>query len=320
QISKGTSKFGIENISAFPLRGYHIEKKSYIRVITWNQFDWYNALKAVREVDICTASDDLTPIYYYRKVACEKRLPLSSWATLSNYFHEYIQGGFNDSQYDWPFIMEKAKKLGVLELMFNHMSIKPMSLEKITKWQYQCNMIKVNNGNFYSRHLKTPRCVAINVQLCFKKFYPKAEKKTNATMTEQMREVAKYCIIDALSCQRLMIKHNVINGYREVASIAFISLFDTHYFAIGMKGLKNKHPVTGLDFASLYLSLIMTYNLSPDKIILSRKHAESLGDKHNNIPEEKGLYAKILEYLSSKWNEIKKRLAPLKKERKTWNW
>ncbi|CAI2189496.1 12734_t:CDS:2, partial [Funneliformis geosporum] len=202
-----------------------------------------------------------------------------------------------------------------------------------------------------------------------------ALNETNVTTAEQMREVAKYCIIDALSCQRLMIKRNVINEYREVASIAFISLFDTHYFAIGMKvsnllsasawregiltstisermetesfpgayvfppmkGLENKRPVTGLDFASLYPSLIMTYNLSPDKIILSRKHAESLRDsgkrlheinfkfngndvlawsiEHNNIPEEKGLYAKILEYLSSKRNEIKKRLAPLK-ERK----
>src|SRR6266496_4916996 len=59
---KGTSKFGIENISAFPLQGYHTEKKLYIRIITWNQFDRYNALKAVRGVGICTASDDLTPI------------------------------------------------------------------------------------------------------------------------------------------------------------------------------------------------------------------------------------------------------------------
>ncbi|RGB23525.1 hypothetical protein C1646_774370 [Rhizophagus diaphanus] len=33
---KGTSKFGIENISAFPLQEYYTEKKSYIRVITWN--------------------------------------------------------------------------------------------------------------------------------------------------------------------------------------------------------------------------------------------------------------------------------------------
>ncbi|CAI2201075.1 17101_t:CDS:1, partial [Funneliformis geosporum] len=116
-------------------------------------------------------------------------------------------------------------------------------------------------------HLKIPGCVAINVRPCFKKFYPTAEKsslayylrecnldnkvdlpisrmnkyykealkETNATTAEQMREVAKYCIIDALSCQRLMVKRNVINEYREVASIALISLFNTHYFAIEMK-------------------------------------------------------------------------------------
>ena len=60
---------------------------------TWNQYDRYKALKAVRAVGMCTASDDLNCQYYYRKVAREERLPLSSWATLSNYFHEYIQGG-----------------------------------------------------------------------------------------------------------------------------------------------------------------------------------------------------------------------------------
>src|SRR5205809_4907318 len=107
----------------------------------------------------------------------------------------------------------------------------------------------------------------IDARPCFKKFYPKAEKsslayylrecnldnkvdlpihrmnkyyervskETNATMTEQMREVAKYCIIDALSCQRLMVKRNAINEYRELASVAFISLYDLHYFAVGMK-------------------------------------------------------------------------------------
>jgi DNA polymerase elongation subunit (family B) len=188
-----------------------------------------------------------------------------------------------------------------------------------------------------------------------------------------MHEVAKYCIIDALSCQRLMIKRNIINEYREVSNIAFLSLFDAHYFAGGMKvcnllsasawqrgiltsmissqqtetgkfpgayifppvkGLKNRRPVTGLDFASLYPNLIITYNLSPDKIILSKEHAISVeqSDKklhkieflfnnnpqrawsvrHNNIHEEKGLYANVLEYLSGKRNEMKKRLAPLK--------
>ena len=50
-------------------------------------------MKAVREVDIHTASDDLNCQYYYRKIAREERLPLSSWAVLSNYLYEHIQGG-----------------------------------------------------------------------------------------------------------------------------------------------------------------------------------------------------------------------------------
>ncbi|RGB25509.1 hypothetical protein C1646_771624 [Rhizophagus diaphanus] len=78
-ILNSTSKFGIETISAYSLQGYHAEKKPYIHVRTWNHYDQYNALKAVRAIGICTASDDLNYQYYYRKVACEERLPFSSW-------------------------------------------------------------------------------------------------------------------------------------------------------------------------------------------------------------------------------------------------
>ncbi|CAI2175421.1 14660_t:CDS:2 [Funneliformis geosporum] len=129
------------------------------------------------------------------------------------------------------------------------------------------------------------------------KYYKSVLKETNAIMAEQMCKVAEYFIINTISCQRLMVKRNAINKYREVASVAFISLYDSHYFAIGIKvhnllsaikGLKNKYPVTGLDFTLLYLNLIMTYNLSPDKIILSRKHANSLRkvDKREELEKE----------------------------------
>ena len=67
------------------------------------------------------------------------------------------------------------------------------------------------------------------------KYYERALKETNATTVKQMREIAKYYIIDALSCQRLMVKRNVINEYRELVTIAFLPLFDAHYFAGGMK-------------------------------------------------------------------------------------
>src|SRR5437763_10720090 len=96
------------------------------------------------------------------------------------------------------------------------------------------------------------------------------------------------------------------NDYKKVTSIAYITLFDTHYYAIEKKvcnllgakawvqnilftmkaseqkesekyseayvfppekSLENKRPVIGLDFASLYPSIIMNYNLSPEKMI-----------------------------------------------------
>ncbi len=147
------------------------------------------------------------------------------------------------------------------------MSLKPSSLEKILKWQYQYNAIKVNDRDFYSKYLKIPRCVAMDVRPYFMKFYPKAEKsslayylkeceldnkldmpfyymfkyygralkETNAIMAEQMHEVAEYYIINAISCQRLIVKHNAINKYREVVSVTFILLYDSHYFAVRMK-------------------------------------------------------------------------------------
>ena len=128
-------------------------------------------------------------------------------------------------------------------------------------------MIKVNNGNFYSKYLKIPGCVAIDIWPCFMGLYSKSEKssltyylrecnldnkvdlpihcmnkyyeialkETNVITAKQMREVAKYCIIDALSCQRLMVKRNIINEYREVVFISFLSLYDAYYFAGEMK-------------------------------------------------------------------------------------
>ncbi|CAI2201187.1 12374_t:CDS:1, partial [Funneliformis geosporum] len=122
-----------------------------------------------------------------------------------------------------------------------------------------------------------------------------------------------YCIIDALRCQELLVKLSQINNYREVASIAHVSLFDSHYRTNRMKvrnlldayafkrnmvfssrvceniekgkypgayvfppekGIIMRRPVTGLDFASLYPSLIMAYNLSLDKVILIHEEAD----------------------------------------------
>ncbi|POG72530.1 hypothetical protein GLOIN_2v1829246 [Rhizophagus irregularis DAOM 181602=DAOM 197198] len=214
--------------------------------------------------------------------------------------------------------------------------------------------IKISaKDNFFSSFLKLPGCVPIDVRVSLKKRYPRSEVEKEGSLkfflqkcgldakadmpydklwktyseakrdpspstARKMREVAYYCIIDALRCQELLVKLSQINEYREVASIAYVSLFDSHYRANGMKvrnllgsyafkrdmlfnvriskkvekgkysgayvfppkkGIETKRPVTGLDFTSLYPSLIMAYNLSPEKFIFNPEKAVIINKK-----------------------------------------
>ena len=154
------------------------------------------------------------------------------------------------------------------------------------------------------------------------KIYSEAKERPSTITARKMHDVAYYCIIDALRCQELMVKLSVINDYREVASIAYVSLFDAHYRANGMKvrnllgayavkrdmvistrvseniekgkypgayvfppkkGIESKRPVTGLDFRSLYPSFIMAYNFSPEKIILNPDEADTVEENGNRL-------------------------------------
>ncbi|RIB01140.1 hypothetical protein C2G38_2297601 [Gigaspora rosea] len=355
-----------------------------------------------------------------------------------------IQAGFNDSNYDWYFIMERAYQLDILKWMWERMTEKFETKKEILKWKYRGkirakseNVFKAKNAvkppeegeedpeekeymgglikikisaeeNFTSSFLKLPGCIPIDVRVCLKKRFPRSEvekegslkfflqkcgldtkadmpydkmwkiyseakKSSSSSTARNMREVAHYCIIDALRCQELLVNQSIINDYREVASIAYVSLFDTHYRANGMKvrnllgacaikrdmvistkvceniekgkypgayvfppkkGIETRRPVTGLDFALLYPSIIMAYNLSSEKFIFNPKDADIAQNNGNNLhkiefsfnnhiiqawcvrhDEKKGLYPAVLEDLFNKRVELKAHLAILGKKK-----
>src|SRR5205085_2220160 len=97
--------------------------------------------------------------------------------------------------------------------------------------------------------------------------------------------------------------------------------------------------VVGVDANSLYPSVIMTYNLSPEKITLDEKEAERLRAaghntheisflyngrmrrawcvRHDNDPEKIGLYPAILMDLFARRKALKKRLGVVGAKKET---
>ncbi|CAI2194728.1 8534_t:CDS:2, partial [Funneliformis geosporum] len=198
---------------------------------------WKDDPKPLKQ--ICLVDDETAPDSCLITVVCRNQTNLlKAFALCRKCLALDIHIGFNDSQYDWLLIVEKAKKLGILEWMFNHMSLKPMSLEKLLA----VSGMKVHNLLSASTW---------------------QEGILTSTIPCEQMEIGKY---------------------------------PGAYIFPPVKGLENRRPVTGLDFTSLYPSLIMTYNLLSDKIILSRERAESLKEsEHGNQAEMKGLYLKVLE-------------------------
>ena len=440
------------NMGDLPL-AHHDEDNAFMICMT---FHWKDELVSL--LQICITNFETDPDDRWITIICRNDFKniIKAFALCFEMMRPDIMYGFNDSEYDWPFIIEKAKKLSILEWMWNKMSIsyRKVSADIITRF-YIVNkqQIKITNeATSYCTYLKIIGCIMIDVRVCLRKLYPKAEKTSlkyflelcklggkadmpikkmwtfyrnaaavavnrnaaavnainrnaaavnTTSASEGMRHIAHYCVIDALRCQELMLKRGILNDLREVTTLAHMSVFDAHYFAGGkrvcnllgayankrgilismiakynpekgkypgafvfnpdkgptpdptkvsaienavmsgkevlddeFKDFDRERPVVGLDFNSLYPSLIETYNLSPEKIIIDTEKANQYrelgyplyeidfmyGERnvigwsilHNNEESKIGLYPSVLIDLSNKRAEMKKVLAKYK--------
>lgn len=136
-----------------------------------------------------------------------------------------------------------------------------------------------------------------------------------------------YCIIDAYRCRQLYVVRSIIDDKRELSNMSYVTLYDSFYRANGMKvrnligayckdvgiafsnaktanekikypgawvfppkkGLNNRRPTVALDASSLYPSIMMGFNLSPDKVLVRRDDTRG-----KNGTEEVDRYAEKL--------------------------
>src|SRR6266540_388414 len=120
-LSNAIKSFEIEHIKAFPFRGYHIEKKSYLHIYAVNTKQRKIAIKAIQKKKYITASDD--QFTYYRKVARECGILLSGWSMISKYVCK--SGGRNNPlcAYTFRVFIENFRPIEDLASLKNRFSI-----------------------------------------------------------------------------------------------------------------------------------------------------------------------------------------------------
>ena len=206
--------------------------------------------------------------------------------------------GFNDGDFDWPFVIQKAINHKVLLDVANSLSlfVDPRiarltpreQQDSILKWDFQKKKIKLEaDTSAFSSTLALPGYINIDVRTMFRKLYPTEQKtslkhflamsnlggkedmaieklfkiykrsidleividmfeqrgeptpanvlKRLEQNKEDMADVSHYCVVDAMRCQELLQKVNLITDKREVAIMSRTSLYDAFYFADGMK-------------------------------------------------------------------------------------
>ncbi|RIB09522.1 hypothetical protein C2G38_2267674 [Gigaspora rosea] len=171
---------------------------------------WKDDPKPLKQ--ICLVDVETEPDPCWTTIICENQENLlKAFALCWRAFAPDIQAGFNDSNYDWCFIMERAYQLDILEWMWKRMTEKFETKAEILKWKYRGkieakseNVFKAKNAvkpsekgeedpeekeymggpikikisaeeNFTSSFLKLPGCIPIDVHVCLKKCFPRSE-------------------------------------------------------------------------------------------------------------------------------------------------
>ena len=224
----------------------------------------------------------------------EKNL-IKAFAKIINKMKPEFIFGFNDGEYDWNWIIERAKTYSLLPYLESKMNRYRPSWQNNTDSSYistnnckrECIKIDATtNANPLS--LAFHGYYAIDVRVVYRKIFPNDEQsslkhflekcklsgkdympydllhniykdyrnfalthaftndnlnlkispdelETYLKLKNQLADVNKYCIVDAVRCHDLIQAKKVILDARELGNMAFTSMFDALYRANGLK-------------------------------------------------------------------------------------
>ena len=264
-------------------------------------FQFINSTEHV--LNICLVTSDCDPQENLLTIVCKNEINLIKiFANICEMIQPDFITEFNGSEFDWPFLIDKANYYNLIVYLAQHLSIKkllPYELDKdsILKYNYKTEKIKAEAGRYiYSLNLNLQGYIPFDTRIVFKRLYPKESKsslnfyldilklgsKDDMPINElfkiyergnpsEMKLVAHYCFIDSWKLHLLNLKQNVIQDNREICVLSYTSLFDGFYRADGLK------------VRNLIISIIMDKNLYINNLKNNKKNLT----EYDEIEEKK---------------------------------
>lgn len=141
-------------------------------------------------------------------------------------------------------------------------------------------------GKYPGAYVFAPRKGLVTSKLTMRERRDKAHdhKKKNLELSEELHEWIKITDDEIEIYETFISKSNIIyiDFSKESPELRMLHEAAKAQIPKCIKSFFEEitgRPITGLDFSSLYPSLIMTYNLSPEYMIINKKHARDL-DSH----------------------------------------
>lgn len=151
-------------------------------------YHWKDSKESL--LDICLVSRPCNSRPDKLTIVCknEKDLIKASFALNSILMPDFIIG-FNDGDFDWPFVIKKATRYGILIFIKDQLTLfndyryekqtRREQIESILKWDCQKKRVKLEADSVaYSTTLTLPGYINIDVRTMFRKLYPTEPKSS----------------------------------------------------------------------------------------------------------------------------------------------
>ncbi len=260
-------------------------------------FQWYSSSQQLLRV--CLVDVPSAPHPDFLTVVChdEKGL-LGAFSLCFRHMRPDIVMGFNDSTYDWPWIIERVKMHDLLGTFYKNLSMLKHSAPQTNKqvlFNYRALSVKIEadvyvNGN----NFQVPGYISVDVMIAFRQIFPTSEKwSLNYFLKENRLGVKKDMPYEDMFDIYEMIcrtppDDESFDGLRhkmkDVAEYCVIDAQRCHELLKIRAVIKEKRELSNLSFTSVYDAFYRANGMKVRNLVIARGAARGL--KFSNISND----------------------------------